>query len=82
MMIPVMLMELRLRQLRQEYNLTQKQVADYLMCGQSTYSKYECGKRHLSISVMMRLADLYDTNIDYMVGRGSRRAPYPKSRRK
>lgn len=75
-------MELRLRQLRLECNLTQEQVADYLGCDQSAYSKYERGRRELSIPVMIKLADLYDTNIDYMVGRGGRRAPYPKSRRK
>ena len=82
MMSLVMFMELRLRQLRLECSLTQKQVADYLGCNQSAYSKYERGKRDLSIPVMIKLADLYVTNTDYIVGRGSRRAPYPKSRRK
>ena len=78
----VMNMKLRLRQLREENSLTQKQVAQYLMCDQSTYSKYEREQQSLPISAAIKLADLYRTSMDYLAGRRNVREPYPKSRRK
>lgn len=78
----VMMMKLRLRQLREEMGLTQKQVAQYLMYAQSTYSKYEREERSLPMSAAVKLADLYHTSIDYLAGRRDNREPYSKSRRK
>lgn len=65
----VMQMKLRIRDLREDTDLTQKQVAEYLLCDQSLYSKYERGVRMLPLDLAVRLADLYKVSLDYLVGR-------------
>lgn len=62
-------MKLRIRDLREDSDLTQKQVADYLMCDQSLYSKYERGERALPLELAVKLADLYRVSVDYLTGR-------------
>lgn len=69
----VMKMELRIRDLREDADLTQKQVAEYLLCDQSLYSKYERGVRMLPLDLAVRLADLYKVSLDYLVGRTDKR---------
>ncbi len=64
-----MQMKLRIRDLREDADLTQKQVAEYLLCDQSLYSKYERGVRMLPLDLAVRLADLYKVSLDYLVGR-------------
>ena len=64
-----MKMNLRIRDLREDRDLTQSQVAAYLLCDQSLYSKYECGKRDLPLWLARKLADFYDVSLDYLVGR-------------
>ena len=64
-------MRLRIRDLREDRDLTQKQIADYLLCDQSLYSKYERGVRDIPLNIIIKLADFYDVNIDYLVGRSS-----------
>lgn len=64
-----MQMKLRIRDLREDADLTQKQVAEYLLCDQSLYSKYERGVRILPLDLAVRLADLYKVSLDYLVGR-------------
>ena len=64
-------MRLRIRDLREDRDLTQKQIAEYLLCDQSLYSKYERGEREVPLNIIIRLADFYDVNIDYIVGRSS-----------
>ena len=61
----------RIRDLREDRDLTQKQIADYLLCDQSLYSKYERGVRDIPLNIIIKLADFYDVNIDYLVGRSS-----------
>jgi transcriptional regulator with XRE-family HTH domain len=61
-------MTLRIRDLREDNDFTQKYVADYLMCDQSLYSKYERGERQLPLEYAVQLAKLYETSIDYIVG--------------
>ena len=58
-------MKLRIRDLREDHDLTQQRVAEILMCDQSLYSKYERGERVLPLE----LADLYNVSLDYLVGR-------------
>lgn len=65
----VMQMKLRIRDLREDADLTQKQVAEYLLCDQSLYSKYERSVRMLPLDLAVRLADLYKVSLDYLVGR-------------
>ena len=62
----------RLKDLREDYDLTQKEVADILHTTQQQYSKYELGKINVPIDVLIKLADYYTVSIDYLVGRGKR----------
>ena len=64
----VIKMKLRIRDLREDNDYTQKFVAEYLMCDQSLYSKYERGERQLPLDFAVKLAKLYNTSIDYIVG--------------
>ena len=71
-------MKLRIRDLREDNDRTQKQVAAYLMCDQSLYSKYEREERPLPLEYADRLADYYKVRVDYLVGRTNVKTPYPK----
>ena len=71
-------MKLRIRDLREDNDRTQKQVADYLMCDQSLYSKYEREERVLPLEYADRLADYYKVSVDYLLGRTNVKTPYPK----
>lgn len=77
-----MIMKLRIRDLREDADLTQQYVADYLACNQSYYSKCERGVHKLHLEDAVKLAQLYKTSVDYLVGLTDAREPYPKSRRK
>lgn len=61
-------MDLRIRDLREDSDFTQKYVSEYLMCDQSLYSKYERGERQLPLDFAIKLAELYKTSLDYIVG--------------
>lgn len=71
-------MQLRIRDLREDRDLTQKQIADYLLCDQSLYSKYERGERMLPLDYAEKLADYYGVSVDYLLGRTGEKKPYPK----
>lgn len=68
-----MCMNLRIRDLREDADLTQKQVAQVLLCDQSLYSKYERGERALPLELAVRLADFYGVSLDYLVGRSDKK---------
>lgn len=70
-----MKMELRIRELREDSDLTQKQVADYLMCDQSLYSKYERGEREIPLHLLVKLARYYRVSLDYLAGLTNVKAP-------
>ena len=61
-------MNLRIRDLREDADLTQTQVAQMLLCDQSLYSKYERGERELPLGLAIKLADFYHVSLDYLVG--------------
>ncbi len=65
-------MRMRIRDLREDNDLTQKQIAEYLMCDQSLYSKYERGEREIPLNLIIKLADYYNVSIDYLVGRNAK----------
>ena len=69
----VMVMNLRIRDLREDADLTQKQIAEILLCDQSLYSKYERGERILPLDLAVKLADYYQVSLDYLVGRSNKR---------
>ena len=71
-------MLLRIRDLREDRDLKQKEVADYLICDQSLYSKYERGERPLPLELADKLADFYGVSVDYLLGRTNAKTPYPK----
>ncbi|MBR5949443.1 MAG: helix-turn-helix transcriptional regulator [Clostridia bacterium] len=62
-------MKLRIRDLREDNDLTQQQVAEMLMCDQSLYSKYERGEREMPLRLLVLLAEYYDVSLDYLVCR-------------
>lgn len=62
-------MKLRIRDIREDNDLTQMQIAQYLMCDQSLYSKYERGERDIPLALIIKLADYYHTSVDYLIGR-------------
>ena len=74
-------MNLRIRDLREDKDWNQTQVAEYLNMSQTGYSKYETGENDVPVSVLCALADLYQTSIDYLLGRTDERSPYPKGKR-
>ncbi len=58
----------RLRDLREDKDLTQQEVADMLGCSQTTYSRYETGDLNVPIDILKKLAKFYKVSIDYIVG--------------
>lgn len=61
-------MKLRIRDLREDLDLTQTQLAKILGCSQQTYSRYESGEITIDIHSLITLAKFYNTSIDYLVG--------------
>lgn len=60
---------MRLRDLREDNDITQSKIASVLNIRQNTYSQYENGKRQMPLELLWKLADYYNTSIDYLVGR-------------
>lgn len=74
------IMTLRIRDLREDNDLTQKQIAAYLICDQSLYSKYERLERELPLQFAVKLAAFYHVSLDYLVGLTDEKKPYPKKK--
>lgn len=72
----------RIRDLREDGDLKQKDLAAYLNCSQVCYSHYELGKRDVPTDVLIRLSRYYGVSVDYLLGLTDERAPYPSPRRK
>lgn len=73
----------RLVQLREERKLTKKQMAEFLKINQSTYGKYELGKREPDIEKIIELADYFNVSTDYLLGRSDiRNHQVPKAQNK
>ena len=73
-------MSFRLRDLREDRDLTQKQVAELLKMSQTGYSKYETGENDVPTRVLLALAELYHTSTDYLLGLTDERKPYPRKK--
>lgn len=69
----------RIRDLREDHDLLQKDIAAYLKCTQVCYSNYEMGKRDIPTDVLKALALFYDTSVDYLLGLTDETKPYPRS---
>ena len=72
---------MRLRDMREDKDLTQQAVAAYLHVGQNTYSQYENKRRQIPLGILVRLAIFYNTSTDYLLGLTDVSAPYPRSKR-
>ena len=59
---------MRLKELREDLDIKQKEIADYLHIKQNTYSQYENGQRQLPIDVLIKLAEYYNVSTDYILG--------------
>lgn len=62
-----------IRNLREDSDKTQRELADYLHIKQTTYSKYELGKINVPIEVFIKLADYYSVSVDYLLGRTNKK---------
>lgn len=62
-----------IRNLREDVDQTQTQLANYLNVKQTTYSKYELGKINVPVEVLIKLVDYYDVTLDYIVGRSKKK---------
>ena len=71
-------MKNRLRDLREDNDLSQTQVAKLLHMSQTGYSKYETGENDIPTSVLIALALYYHTSVDYQLGLTTQRKPYPR----
>ena len=69
----------RIRDMREDRDLFQKDLAEYLQCTQVSYSHYELGKRDIPTDVLIRLAAFYETSTDYLLGITDVKEPYPKA---
>ena len=66
-------MTLKIKDLREDNDLTQAQIAKILMCDQSLYSKYERGERDIPLKLLVKLSEYYNVSLDYLVGRTSKK---------
>lgn len=69
-------MRLKIRDMREDNDFTQQQIAEYLGCDRSLYSKYERGEREIPLAIMVKLAEFYKTSVDYLAGLTENKRPY------
>lgn len=69
----------KIRDLREDHDLKQEDVAKILNISQTNYSKYELGKINIPINSLIVLANFYNTSIDYLLGITNESKPYPKA---
>ncbi len=70
----------RLKEIREDRDLKQKDLSEILNVNQVTYSYYEIGKRQIPIESLKRLARFYNVSVDYLLYMTDERKPYPKSK--
>lgn len=58
----------RIRELREDHDLTQRQIAEVLHCSQRVYSNYELGQRDIPTDILIKLSGYYNVSVDYMLG--------------
>jgi len=72
----------RIRDLREDKDWTQKQVAAFINCSQQVYSNYELGQRDVPTQTLLALANLHKTSADYLLGLTDEPQPYPQSKKR
>lgn len=68
----------RIRELREDKDLLQKDLAGYLHCSQVAYSRYELGLRDIPTEVLIALAKYHKTSVDFLLGLTDNKKPYEK----
>lgn len=71
-------MDTRIKNLREDNDLTQKEISKFLNISQVAYSYYELNKRNIPIELLCKLADYYHTSVDYLLYRTNESKPYPR----
>lgn len=72
------MVNLRLRDLREDADVKQTEMASLLKCSQTCYSKYELQQRDIPSDALVKLSDFFNTSTDYILGRTEIKIPYPK----
>lgn len=67
----------RIKNLREDSDMTQQQIADKLFINRRTYASYESGVRGVPPEILGDIADIYGTSVDYLMGRTNVKKPYP-----
>ncbi len=70
---------LRLKDLREDNDYTQEEIAKILNCKQNTYQQYETEKRQIPLDAIKKLAILYKTSVDYIIRLTNEIKPYPRA---
>ncbi len=70
---------MRLKDLREDSDISQIQMAEFLHVKQNTYSQYENGKRQIPIEMLIKIALFYNVSVDYILGLTDVKTPYPRS---
>lgn len=68
----------RIRNLREDKDLTQKQIGQLLNMSQTGYNQYEIGKNDIPTKILIKLANFYNTSTDYLLGLTNEIKPYPR----
>ncbi len=71
---------LRIKDIREDREMKQKDVAEFLNISQTNYSKYELGKINIPIETLKKMAILFDTSVDYLLGLTNEVKPYPRTK--
>ncbi len=67
----------RIRNLREDHDMSQTQIAKVLGMSQTGYSKYETGENDIPTSILIKLAHFYNTSVDYLLGQTNEKRRYP-----
>ena len=71
----------RIRDLREDKDMTQKKMAELLHCSQRVYSNYECGDIDIPTNIMITLAGYHETSVDYLLDLTNEKRPYPRKKK-
>ena len=74
-------LNLRIRDLREDIDMSQAEMGRVLGCSQQTYSRYEAHITEMPLESLIRLAEYHETSVDYLLGLTDVRAAYPRSKR-
>ena len=71
----------RIKELREDSDMSQKEIASYLCVAQNTYCNYENGKREIPIPLLIKLSEFYKVNLEYLLGLTDVQERFPPSKR-